>query len=183
MGCPSDDVSVDSFAEPACPSATLRLGQIYPEEAAVVVSEVCFSRDLRPDAEGRVSCAVLVTTSASEAGCSCEGPGQSVPSPALLAEANAASMRAPEEICVCALEPFTDAALTACRNEFDDEALTASQGWCYLDRASVPPLGDPELTQHCGFADDRALRFVVDVEADGATLLALCEVPAACADG
>ena len=62
------------------------------------------------------------------------------------------------------------------RGKPDDWGLSTANGWCYVDDAIVPPLGNPAITKNCPTTEQRQIRFVNSGQpAAGATVFITCE--------
>ncbi|MBK8940363.1 MAG: hypothetical protein IPM79_22790 [Polyangiaceae bacterium] len=82
----------------------------------------------------------------------------------------------PDWDCFCEIEQLqTGDAKTECLNNADPDAGAQGDGWCYIDAASVPPVGDPALVASCPADEQRLVRFVGQGDPKtGATVFVTC---------
>jgi hypothetical protein len=73
--------------------------------------------------------------------------------------------------CFCEITQAAGAALTSCQND----AIPQGDGWCYVDGASTPPVGNPSLVATCPPHEQRRLRYAgAAAPASGASVFISC---------
>ena len=145
----------------------------------------CLPRKLTPDAEGNVPC-LVIEASKVDGACDCsEGIGRK-PIPETIdgqdnPTYNAVKAAQSDEFaddwnCFCEINQIAAGdERDACLTNGDANAAAQGDGWCYIDGASVPPVGDPELVATCPANERRLMRFVGKGEARaGSTLFITC---------
>jgi len=128
----------------------------------VALGGQCLPRALPTDANGQVACRVLEARVGSGAACACDpAAGRAELGADRAAFLAAASADPPQEAftCACEIRQLLGPALTSCQQE-TSSAFGQSSGFCYLDAATAPPTGDPELLKHCPIGEQHMLRFV-----------------------
>ncbi|MDI1484582.1 hypothetical protein [Polyangium sp. y55x31] len=130
--------------------------------------KTCLPRSLEADAEGGVACTVFEARNVGGGACTCdpsEGRADVLPEHSALTSSIWDDPRAASEAwdCVCMmLQAEAGAARTACQEDVSDPPLAEGNpvhGWCYVDAATSPPLGNPELVSACPESRKRRIRF------------------------
>ena len=138
----------------------------------------CLPRSLTPNAEGQVACLILEARVVNDGQCDaiCSGPGRNtIPQdhPAVKAAKQDPLASAAGWNCFCEISQLTGAELVACQEQAQEPP--GIDGWCYVDAAGQPPIGNPEIVASCPDTEKRIIRFVGDGQgATGATLFITC---------
>lgn len=141
----------------------------------------CLPRKLSPDQDGNVPCLVLEASKTT--GECCTAPGRveitktidGGPNPLYNAveAAQEAEFADPDWNCFCQIEQL--AGNEACLTNDDPQAAAQEDGWCYIDGATSPPVGDPKLVATCPPDERRLIRFVGGGDpASGSTVFITC---------
>ena len=122
----------------------------------------CLDERLTTDAQGRVAC-TLIEVSRTGGSCPCDGPARAPLGQAAQCYAQAAKQSpdvqaaVPGADCFCEVTQSTGAALAACQNQASEPPV---DGYCYIDAAASPPIGNPSLLAPCMLTQKSMLRFV-----------------------
>lgn len=145
----------------------------------------CLSRKLTADADGNVPCLVL-EAAVTHGNCNCDPAkgrseipetvdGQPNPTYNAVLAAKEGEFNNKDWDCFCEINQLTADQRTTCQNEPDPQAAAQGDGWCYIDGASVPPVGDPALVASCPPDERRLIRFVgAGDPAVGTTVFVTC---------
>jgi hypothetical protein len=158
--CPAqlEDVGRADFGyRPAIGAIVERLKETF--------SVQCLPRSLQPDAKGQVSCLIIEARDADGA-CTCDPsearlPVSSAHEPALELPRREAAISGRD--CFCEVPQLEGEALSACQNDTSPAPQVGGEpvdGWCYVDATTLPPTGNPDLTNGCSAAEQRLIRFV-----------------------
>ena len=139
---------------------------VVAEDAAVTVifrihgsSAELAGRCLDAPLEDDAACVVLEARSGP---CECDaGAGRSPLAGSIGRRAIDALEYEPESAdwaCFCEIERLGGAARKRCLTQLDSASVES--GWCYVDAAASPPIGEPELTSACPEGEKRLVRFV-----------------------
>jgi hypothetical protein len=144
------------------------------ERLKLALGGQCLPRSLTPNAEGQVDCVIIEAAINNDCAAQCNRPGHEPidkNDPAVkAAEKDSAN---PGWNCFCKITQLSDAELVTCQN--DPGENLGIDGWCYVDAASVPPTGNPEIVANCPATEQRIIRFVGEGQgATGATLFITC---------
>ncbi len=138
----------------------------------------CLSRKLTPDDEGLVQCLVIEAYTADSCDCSAD-IGRAEITPELEGKPNpkynAVKLAQEDPVagddswnCFCEIKQLTQeqpAEREACLNDLDPASDAQGDGWCYIDGASLPPVGNKDLIpETCAESEQRVMRFVGDAE-------------------
>jgi hypothetical protein len=139
---------------------------------------LCFPKTLTPEASGQVACTILAAST--QAPCACDPPGRAlvpVADQCLVDEAKMNPLYPSYNwSCFCEIPQTTGSALTDCQD--DVTVMSSTNGWCYVDAMTTPPLGNPALVAQCPAAEKRQLRFVnAGTPASGETIFLSCAGP------
>jgi hypothetical protein len=147
----------------------------------------CLPRSLTPNNEGQVPCIILEARRIGDGGASCEPTCSGTAGRRFIEQDHPAVTAAKEDPlytssqwdCFCEIVQTTGEDLTACQNDESSTPQNASgqavNGWCYVDAASVPPLGNTDIVADCPPTEQRIIRFVGEGKgAPGATLFITC---------
>jgi hypothetical protein len=180
--CPaqlSDETRADFGYRPAIGAIVDRLKP--------TVSRQCFPHKLTPDAEGRVSCAIIEARVAGGA-CDCSAPaGRRPVSPdleGLVAKIQEDPLAGPSGWnCYCEVTQATGEELEACQSDpsepIQTESGAAVHGFCYIDAEAgvVSQEVLDEVLAACPATERRLIRFAGQGEPQaGATLFIACSV-------
>jgi hypothetical protein len=142
------------------------------------LGEQCLARQLTPDATGRVACSVIEARHTGSAGCTCDEAALRSVVPAAdacyvdVARADPRNQTADWD-CFCEIAEAAGSDLHACQSEV---GATGANGWCYVDPAATPPVGNPALVKGCPEGDKRVVRFVGSgTPASGSTIFIGCK--------
>jgi hypothetical protein len=165
-----DDPTADDFGyRPAVKAILDRLHQTLGAQ--------CLDRQLTPDPEGRVACVVLEARRTGGA-CTCDPGAVRLPVPeadqcfvqAALADPRAQTAKWD---CFCEIAQADGAALGACQDQIEPPDTS---GFCYVDPAATPPVGNPALVKGCPSRARRIVRFVgAGAPVAGATVFIGCK--------
>lgn len=133
----------------------------------------CFARQLKVDPKtGNVSCLVLEAMQVEDPAQCCNAPGRAPipefvdgePNPSYQAVRQAKEDRyAIDWNCFCEIvQVDAGEERKACLNELDPDSSNQGDGWCYIDAASPPYVGNAELVKDCPDTEQRLMRFVGD---------------------
>ncbi|MDI3290603.1 hypothetical protein [Polyangium sp. 15x6] len=129
--------------------------------------DTCLPRSLEADPEGGLPCVVIEARHVEGGACACdpsEGRGEIPPEHAPLVNLVLSDPQAHREQwnCLCmVMQAEQGAARTACQEDVSDPPLANGNpvhGWCYVDAAASPPLGNPELVSTCPENQKRRIR-------------------------
>lgn len=148
----------------------------------------CFGRQLRVDPNtGNASCLVIEARTAEAGETCCDASkgrlpipktvdGESNPKYGGVLAAQEDEFAEPSWNCFCEVAQLAAGAeREACLNESDPQADSQGDGWCYIDAAVVPPVGNPDLVESCPPDEKRLMRFVGSAEPQsGATVFVTC---------
>jgi hypothetical protein len=159
--------------------------EVEPEPAAEAVAESpgmfiqagCLSTPA-PVADGDLlSCALLELAPAGNTACSCDAPGRSQATSALVATAREAlslngycSGAMCDDFCACEFAQATGNSLDVCQQSADE--LESGSGFCYVDAEGG--LGNADLVTQCSPGARRLLRFA-DPPLPGAVVWSDCK--------
>ena len=126
---------------------------------------------------GQVRCAIGFVTFPNQ-GCACAATQNLQPASVNFAQAIASNVTNGgrcggatgvdcSRICACELVQCSGAALTQCQTDATPIAQLPA-GFCYVDAATVPPLGDPSLVASCPTDSRRELRILGPAPAEPA---------------
>ncbi len=150
----------------------------------------CLPRQLVPETNpdlpnfGQVPCAVIEATFDPGTGCpACSSlPGRQDPKeeirPAVIQNlqqtGQCGGAAAPcSSLCLCEIQQLTGGDLNACQTQLAPP--NDIYGYCYIDAATDPPIGDPALVERCPPTQKRLLNFVgSDIPAPGAVAFIAC---------
>ena len=140
----------------------------------------CLQRSLTPNAEKQVACLVLEGRVADD--CNCSSPGRQEVGPESQAAKDAALEQSPGLNCFCEITQLSGASpgepLYECQNQNTENVVIDGEtvdGWCYVDAATVPPLGNPDIVDNCPINEKRIIKFVGEGKgAIGSTLFITC---------
>ncbi|NUP10905.1 MAG: hypothetical protein HOW73_33080 [Polyangiaceae bacterium] len=132
----------------------------------------CLPITLVPTETGDVPC-LVIEARVVEGECDCNGDEGRAPIPETLDDgttnpsfnavkaAQESAFANPDWNCFCEINQLaTGDEKEACQNNPDPQASAQGSGWCYIDAASVPPVGDPALVADCPADEKRLVRFV-----------------------
>ncbi|MBL8740320.1 MAG: hypothetical protein JNK04_04470, partial [Myxococcales bacterium] len=130
----------------------------------------CLARQLQPDDEGLVQCLVIEAQVSDSCECDADSgrapieptvDGKPNPTYNAVEIAKNDAFADPAWNCFCEIQQLTAGAeRDACLTVLDPQADSQGDGWCYIDAASAPPVGNPELVAGCPATERRLLRFV-----------------------
>ncbi|MBM4375977.1 MAG: hypothetical protein FJ095_12900 [Deltaproteobacteria bacterium] len=146
----------------------------------------CLPRSLTPNGDGQVQCLIVEarkTADAAQCQAACTGPARSGP----LADANPAVKKAKTDLqteaqgwnCFCEITQAAGDDLQSCQYTKSGDAILNNgkpvDGWCYIDAAATPPVGDPSVVANCPSTEQRIIRFAGAANAaPGSTLFITC---------
>lgn len=152
----------------------------------------CQPRQLTADAEGNVPCLVIEARdsdgdrkSDTDGKCNCDGTGRQD----IRDESKAAADKIRNDLsneepspgydCLCEIVQLSgspdDEGSDRYHCQNDENPPNDVNGWCYVDAASVPPVGNPDLVANCPASERRLVRFVNEGEVSpGARLYITC---------
>lgn len=145
----------------------------------------CLPRSLTPDVEGNVPCVIIEARRIPDAGAceaTCNVAGRSFidqSAPAVQAAKQDELAETAGWNCFCQIDQLQGGNRDACQNDASDAPVNgdgeAVNGWCYVDAATVPRTGNPEIVADCPATEQRIIRFVGEGQgASGATLFITC---------
>lgn len=139
----------------------------------------CLPRELKPDAQGQVTCLILEARNTG-GNCDCNTTARQ-PVTDIHQLAKDTVLRDPIAKpagwdCVCEVKQLLGDELLACQNDDSEEVRTGAgpvHGWCYVDEALG--VGNPSIVANCPATEKRIIRFVGEGEAQvGATQFIMC---------
>jgi hypothetical protein len=146
----------------------------------------CLPRSLTPNGDGQVQCLIVEarkTQDAAQCQAACSGPARSGPLP----DANPAVKKAKTDLqaeaqgwnCFCEITQAAGDDLQSCQYTKSGDAILNNgqpvDGWCYIDAAATPPVGDPSVVAKCPSTEQRIIRFAGAANAaPGSTLFITC---------
>ncbi len=131
----------------------------------------CLPRQLVPEpATGKVPCAVIEALFPTDGSCNCDVAGRT-PASDTIREAVIENLTQTGQCgpgtanpncggaCLCEIKQLEGDQLARCQNE---EILNPNDlyGYCYVDGATDPPIGNPDIVAKCKSTERRILRFV-----------------------
>jgi hypothetical protein len=142
------------------------------------LGEQCLTKQLTPNVQGQVSCAVLEARNTGSEPCTCDAAVARTVVPEddqcyqVVAEQDPRNAGAKWN-CFCEITQTSGAALHACQT---DVGPTPGDGFCYVDPTVPAPFtGNPALVKGCPEEDRRVLRFVGNgAPTPGATIFIGC---------
>jgi hypothetical protein len=152
--------------------------QALLDRLSQTLGEQCLTKQLTPNGEGQVSCAVLEARNTGGDACTCDPAAARIP----VAEDDKCYQDVAEHDprnatenwnCFCEIAQARGAGLHACQT---DVGVTPGDGWCYVDPTIPAPFtGNPALVKGCPEEDRRVLRFVGNgAPTPGATIFIGC---------
>ncbi|HEY4122526.1 MAG TPA: hypothetical protein VGM56_31900 [Byssovorax sp.] len=143
----SPDVAPPDESPQACEAnRTVTLAAASANEA---LGGQCIGASAQIDGDGEAMCHVLAARSTGGA-CSCALPGRTAVTPTQ--QANADALRASTGAdCVCEILELAGADQQRCRDDEDPSGVAG--GFCYVDGAMNPPIGNPALAAACSASD------------------------------
>lgn len=136
----------------------------------------CLPRSLKPNAEKQVSCLILEGRQGDCGGC--EEPARRVPGAGSKAAIDAAKELNEGLDCFCEIVQLSGEELEACQEQPSETISVNSQpvdGWCYVDGATVPPIGHSDNVASCPANQKRKIKFVGQGQGViGSTLFITC---------
>ncbi|MDI1434566.1 hypothetical protein [Polyangium sorediatum] len=160
LGC-SADVHVDRCD----PEFSMELMAVPPSNATI--GGRCLSSAPPLLSSGESACAVIIAEHVSDT-CACDAAAARIPvapehdaALGMLRETDLA--RELDWNCFCEIPQLSGAAAEGCRTDTSDPPIVDDHpvhGFCYIDPAHEPPIGNPELLAVCPAEMPRVLRFV-----------------------
>ena len=157
----------------------------------VAIAGQCLPTVLTPSKDGSVACVMVEARNTGSASCSCpldQGRAPVAPSHhGLVTEAQSSpGAKAAGWNCFCEISQATGADLAACQDDPTDLPLASGKpvnGWCYIDAATSPPTGNPQIVSNCPVSEKRLVRFVgAGAPRSGGTTFIACQL-GSCAGG
>jgi hypothetical protein len=142
------------------------------------LGEQCLTKQLTPNIQGQVSCAVIEARNTAGEACTCDPAASRIPIPEddqcyqVVAEQDPRNATAKWN-CFCEITQTSGDALHACQT---DVGPTPGDGFCYVDPTIPAPFtGNPALVKGCPEEDRRVVRFVGNgAPTPGATIFIGC---------
>ncbi|MBI4705511.1 MAG: hypothetical protein HY744_30830 [Deltaproteobacteria bacterium] len=152
--------------------------------APALRNHFCLAQRRTPDQTGRIGCIVIEASPSEEPGvCPCAGKARrelGLADRPLVELAKRDPIVADEHLsCFCEILQAGEIDLAPCQQQVSEPVINEygylAYGWCYLDAAAEPPVGNPDLVVGCPLGEERLIRMLGDAQpVPGARLFLAC---------